>query len=144
VRAWLGAGDQASIDADVDAIRLRHEGTVTRYLPAASGVNRDCLKFAVRNLSRRDWQGDSSARKGSSKSKQARRGAHFKLAKLRDRLTVTRPPFLNSPLVTLQNKLRILQSAAEERSLALPVFNNFARGQSREHLTRRSQCIWAR
>ena len=34
--------DQASIDTDVDVIRLRHEGT--KILPA--GVNRECLKFA--------------------------------------------------------------------------------------------------
>jgi hypothetical protein len=37
-------------------------------------------------------------------------------------------PFLNSPLVTLQNKLCIVQSAAGERSL----MGHFARGQSKE------------
>ncbi len=37
-------------------------------------------------------------------------------------------PFLNSPLVTLQNKLVILQEAAGERSL----YNHLARGHSEE------------
>ena len=46
-RLWQSerTGDhRASIDSDVDAPRLNHEGT--RHLPLAAGVNRGCLKFA--------------------------------------------------------------------------------------------------
>ncbi len=49
-------GDQASIESDVDVIRLRYEGT--KILP--TGVNRSFLKFAE-NLytSRRSWPGST-------------------------------------------------------------------------------------
>jgi hypothetical protein len=46
-RLWQSerTGDhRASIDSDVDALRLNHEGT--RHLPLAAGVNRGCLRFA--------------------------------------------------------------------------------------------------
>ncbi len=99
---------QASIDSDVDVIRLRHEGT--QILPA--GVNRNCLKFAGIFT-----MGDPG--KVSVALERAVAGP-------RSKLTNRMVPFLNSPLVNLQpeNKLCILHhdAAAGERSLALRLF----------------------
>ncbi len=74
-------GDQASIDSDVDEIRLRHEGT--QILPA--GVNRECLKFAGICI--------GNEGKVSAALVKAVTGSR---SKLRNRMI----PFLNSPLVT--------------------------------------------
>jgi hypothetical protein len=71
-------------------IRLRHEGT--QILPA--GVNRECLKFAGICL--------GNEGKVSAALVKAVTGD-------RSKLTNRMIPFLNSPLVTLQNKLVILQ-----------------------------------
>jgi len=102
-------GDQTSIDTDVDVIRHRHEGT--KILPA--GVNRDFLKFAGIRI--------GNEGKVSAALVKAVTGDR---SKLRNRMI----PFLNSPRVTLQNKLVILQEAAGERSL----YNHLARGHSEE------------
>ena len=102
-------GAQTSIDTDVDVIRLRHEGT--KILPA--GVNRDFLKFAGIRI--------GNEGKVSAALVKAVTGDR---SKLRNRML----PFLNSSLVTLQNKLVILQRAAGERSL----YNHLARGHSEE------------
>ena len=106
-------GEQDSIDSDVNVIRLQHEGT--KILPA--GVIRDCLKFAGVFI------GDE--RKVSEALVNAVAGPR---SKLRNRMV----PFLNSPLVKLQHKLCILQSAAGERSLCC----HFGRGQSKEQVRR--------
>jgi hypothetical protein len=102
-------GAQTSIDTDVDIIRLRHEGT--KILPA--GVNREYLKFAGICI--------GNEGKVSAALVKAVTGDR---SKLRNRMI----PFLNSPLVRLQNKLVILQEAAGERSL----YNHLARGHSEE------------
>jgi hypothetical protein len=90
-------------------IRLRHEGT--KILPA--GVNRNYLKFA-----------------GICIGNEGKVSAALVKAVTGDRSKLTNRmiPFLNSPLVTLQNKLVILQRAAGERSL----YNHLARGHSEE------------
>ncbi len=90
-------------------IRLRHEGT--KILPA--GVNGEYLKFAGICI--------GNEGKVSAALVKAVTGER---SKLRKRMI----PFLNSPLVTLQNKLVILQWAAGERSLC----NSLARGHSEE------------
>ena len=79
-------GDQSSIDtqADVDTIRLRHEGT--KHLPA--GVNRRFLKFAGIFIGKED--------KVSTALENAVAGPRSKLV---NRMV----PFLNSPLVRLQS-----------------------------------------
>jgi hypothetical protein len=102
-------GAQTSIDTvtDVDMIRLRHEPEGTKILPA--GVNRSYLKFAGICIGNED--------KVSAALVKAVTGD-------RSKLTNRMIPFLNSPLVTLQNKLVILQSAAGER----PLYNHLARG----------------
>ena len=102
-------GAQTSIDTDVDVIRLRHEGT--KILPA--GVNREYLKFA----------GICSGNEGKVSAALVKAVTGDR-SKLRKRMI----PFLNSPLVTLQNKFVILQWAAGERSL----YNHLARGHSEE------------
>ena len=106
-------GPQASIDTDVDVIRLQHEGT--RILPA--GVNRNCLKFAGITI------GDPD-----EVSKALVKAVAGNRSKLRTRMI----PFLNSPLVKLQHKVCILQGAAGARSLCC----HLARGQSKEQTRR--------
>jgi len=101
-------GDQASNDTDVDKIRLRYEGT--EHLPA--GVNRSHLKFAGIFIGKEDKV--SAALENS-------------VAGSRSKLLNRMVPFLNSPLVKLQNKLCILQYAAGERTLD----GHVARGQSK-------------
>ena len=95
-------GAQTSIDSDtdVDVIRLRHEGT--KILSA--GVNREYLKFA----------GICIGNKGKVSAALVK-AVTGERSKLRNRMI----PFLNSPLVTLQNKFKfvIMQWAAGERSL---------------------------
>jgi hypothetical protein len=90
-------------------IRLRHEGA--KILPA--GVNREYLKFAGICI--------GNEGKVSAALVKAVTGER---SKLRKRVI----PFLNSPLVTLQNKFVVLQWAAGERSL----YNHLARGHSEE------------
>ena len=93
--------DQASIDSDIDVIRLRYKGT--EILQA--GVNRnfnDFLKFAGICIGNTD--------KVSEALVKAVVGPR---SKLRTRMV----PFLNSPLVKLQHKLIIMQFAAGERTL---------------------------
>ena len=84
-------GDQASIDSDIDVIRLRHKGTAILQ----AGVNRNFLKFAGICI------GDTD--KVSEALVNAVAGPR---SKLRTRMI----PFLNSPLVKLQHKLCIMQS----------------------------------
>jgi hypothetical protein len=83
-----------------------YEGT--RILPA--GVNREYLKFAGICIGNK---GKVSASAALVKAVTGDR------SKLRKRMI----PFLNSPLVTFQNKFVILQWAAGERSL----YNHLAR-----------------
>ena len=104
-------GEQNSIDTDVDSIRLRYEGT--KDLPA--GVNRKYLKFAGIFI------GDEGKPEVIAALENAVAGPR---SKLKNRMI----PFLNSPLVSFQHKLCILQAAAGERSL----FGFLARGQSKE------------
>ena len=98
-------GEQNSIDADVDTIRLasRYEGT--KHLPA--GVNRNYLKFAGIFI------GDEG--KVIVALENAVAGPR---SKLKDRMI----PFLNSPLVSFQHKLCILQfnSGSTENTVWLP------------------------
>jgi hypothetical protein len=105
------------IHSDVDEIRLRHEGT--QILPAR--VNRECLKFAGICI--------GNEGKVSAALVKAVIGPR---SKLRNRMI----PFLNSPLVTLQNKFVILQLAGGERSLC----GYLARGQSAEQAPSRVAC----
>jgi hypothetical protein len=108
-----GAQTSIDTDSDVDMIRLRHEGTNLKILPA--GVNRNYLKFA-----------------GICIGNEGKVSAVLVKAVTGDRSKLTNRmiPFLNlnSPLVTLQNKLVIQQWAAGERSL----YNHLARGHSEE------------
>ena len=91
-------GDQASIDSDIDLLRLHHEGTETLQ----AGVNRNCLKFAGICIGNTDKVSDALVKA---------------VVGSRSKLKTRMVPFLNSPLVNLQHKLCILQLAAGPRTL---------------------------